>query len=1030
MAPENPGNYPDMLGIHLAPGDSTIKVGSYTHVKPMSQGTNLIISGIEVTYPDHKEYFPTTTQITGEDPQVHHTYFIVTDFGSDTAPSGNHTIVVDSNPSSVDTIVDNNSVPGSYLNATNWTGVNGLLVGGTGDDDFEWQAPGQAVLVGGGGNNNLVGGTTEYAGFALPDALGAVGGLSRNLFYGKVDPAVLDQLIASESGLTLSGYFGNTNLVTKAANAILYGGSGDNHFTASGNGDQLFGGTGNNWFEVFPGSDGVSRVSVTGNGDTNATKNTLVFHGNGDFNLNQFNAPPSRSLVNVTATVSAVTITEQQYRASFTVTAHDITALSLAPASLSTIELADLSRLGLSKGVVIDLGSGSGARLAAPPTTPANRVILDGSVSHDQINVAAADAQEVAVKYERSGDVPIDELVVVRGLTANDQLAFDGRGGGDSYQIALDPSMAFTTNIVDSSRKGGDSLTVDGSAFNPRGYVSTVAVTDTSVAFLNTLYLSLGRTVYPLLEQSAFVTFNSQISNLTVMAADQSSNTITVNRPSGTTNTTVDGGPFNDLFQVTGIGSLTLDGKSGSDVYNLNLAPLHYGVTTSVTISDTGTTGADTLNFNDQKTVATKATDYEIKQNSVTRTAYLPAYPQFLTAIVAVTFSGVATVIVNSGVGANTIDIESTALGTATTINTAAGNNSVNVVPTGKRLDQIAGKLTVNGGPGFNGIYLKDENADLQFGAAFITVTPGVISRRHTALFFPTTTQTIDYSNNVSEITIDTPGTTLTVDTSQVYTNGISGLLDHAPANRGNRFQISYGVLPTLYFEDRLSNLAIVLGGVQSIFDVYDTPFACPTSISVGFQDRVNVHATTETLDIEAAVVFPNYTGRVYLGDPSARGGSLANFQGAVTVGSQGGLLALDIDYSADRFSVDSWTHHAVLRYNKFTVGPVAINFGVGVASLTVHSGGDTGSDVTVADIPAGIKTVLHGGVNTNAVNVQALSSGALEIDAGSGNETVTLGATYRQLDLLSTPNVITVNGGTGSTESDFGRSWQPDRRR
>ena len=53
--------------------------------------------------------------------------------------------------------------PAAY--AVSFSPVNAVLFGGSGNDHLEYDAGGQATLVGGGGSNDLVGGTLEYGNF-------------------------------------------------------------------------------------------------------------------------------------------------------------------------------------------------------------------------------------------------------------------------------------------------------------------------------------------------------------------------------------------------------------------------------------------------------------------------------------------------------------------------------------------------------------------------------------------------------------------------------------------------------------------------------------------------------------------------------------------------------------------------------------------------------------------------------------------------------------------------------------------------
>jgi hypothetical protein len=991
--------YADMIPIYVAPGDNTITVCSYTDVSQTPGGALDAWSGIEVIYADHKSRFPTTHNINGQDVFTR-TCFIVTDFGSNTAPTGNHTIIVD--PSIVETYREN----GNTLYAANetiWTGVSGLLFGGPGDDHLEWSAPGQGTLVGGGGNDDLIGGTVEYAGFAPANA--NFGDTS------KVNPATLSQLMASQTGSGL----GNTNLIAgPTPNSRFYGGPGNNNFQIPdrgpgiGRGDQLIGGTGNNWFDV-PSSAGL--VYVSGDLRGYGGDNTLHVFGSASLDSNVFGGGTSANTVTVTASVSALTITEQQYYGSLTCIASRLTALDIEPRTGKiTVNLPDLSTLGL-RGVTVDLGANFVPAKNAPVTAPVNQVILHGSNFSDRFNVASYDLNEVLISYHTGADVSIDEPIMIRGLNANDNLVLDGAGlGNDTYNIELDSSMVFTTAIRPTS-KGNDSLIVDGSNFKPYANSDNISVTNTMVAFADYYAGSL--------EASAFVTFDTHVSNLTVIAADKTSvasgSAITVNRPNTSAFTTVYGGNGDDVFTVLAGANLTLDGKNGNNEYDLSPTAQRMFSGSSgdlITVTDSGTSGFNTLVLNDPDNPTYGSIVDVIAAESILR-----SFGRYYLDTIMYTHMDQLTIHAAAAPnGDNYIRIESTAAATATTVQTSTGTSYVQMTPAGQNLDLVAGMLTVNGGPGLTYLSLADQaNPSTYPGTTVLTVDESGLSRTSVAnryivisgipIPIPVVYTESIRLNNVSALTLNVPRTALVVYMARSNVYRVGATLSRAAL--ATHFVLADSVLPPINFTNTLFSLAINESSAGDTLNVFDTP-SCPTTLGVGYKGYIHVYGTTGPVDIEATA--SGAPGAVDLGNPVSGGVSLSSFHGAVTVGNTSAALALGVDYRAD-----TGVHHAVLTGGQIAgAAPVTIGVGIGVQLLTIHSGGDNGSDVTIAGSPGGATVVLHGGAGETTVHVQA-DTAPVEIDSGPGKYSVFVTGSIDSLDDIVGP--LTVNGiGGGAT--------------
>ena len=127
-----------------------------------------------------------------------------------------------------------------------FTPVNAVLFGGSGNDHLEYDASGQATLVGGGGSNDLVGGTLEYGNFvAIEASVNPTLGLPPDVVAAITQYGILPAFFDDSFGFPLPGSGqGSNNLVGTAGNDVLIGGPAGNTFDGDGGTDREFGGVG------------------------------------------------------------------------------------------------------------------------------------------------------------------------------------------------------------------------------------------------------------------------------------------------------------------------------------------------------------------------------------------------------------------------------------------------------------------------------------------------------------------------------------------------------------------------------------------------------------------------------------------------------------------------------------------------------------------------------------------------------------------------------------------------------------------
>jgi Ca2+-binding RTX toxin-like protein len=155
---------------------------------------------------------------------------------------------------------------------------------------------------------------------------------------------------------------------------------------------------------------------------------------------------------------------------------------------------------------------------------------------------------------------------------------------------------------------------------------------------------------------------------------------------------------FNINYVQAGI-PVNVDGGSGDDT--IKIAPRGDDLDViGDTVTVSGGNDIDTLVINDSADATART--YTVTNNSVARSG-----------VPTISYSAIQALTVNGSAGASTYNVESTAnvLGTVTTLNGGAANDTFNVTPAATaNLDPIDGELVVDGGAGVNTLTIRDSN--------------------------------------------------------------------------------------------------------------------------------------------------------------------------------------------------------------------------------------------------------------------------------------------------------------------------------
>lgn len=695
---------PTTIYLHMTAGNDHIVVSDYQKSYSDSISGELTTDyGIEVIYPDHTETY--RTRIWRHDEGLFNSNFpAINLIAQDGDSGGNDTVLIEQ--------VD---ADGGYGGTGN-DPVTTVLIGGSGDDNFENDGNGKALLVGEGGNDRLVGGQIEYGGQGNFSALLASDWASPFAFavlsanVGAVltdDSSQFDLLIGTSGADALYGGQGHNTFYGQGGADIEQGNTGDDVFVVSfedgGNGSLFYGGGGNDTVHV----DGRSAIPTLG--DPIAPSRTLTVSSS---------AAILDALDNKNATV--IGYGSNQY------VARDLSSLSFySQGDQNTVVINDLSATSL-KGVYLDVSQGNAFQVA-------DSVKIIGSAINDyyMVQTTASAFGASAVDVADNSSIPFH--VVIEGLDNLDKLTLDGAHGLDFYTVKLNTADNFDTTVQDS---GGDhsTITVDGTAFATGDHNVGISVADlfsgapamTQITFRG----EYGDPLHSLLTVSATVSYalyaDVTVNLLGADGAGGTHNDWSIDTQS-TTHMSIVGGNGGDTFNLLGSGGtldvyggagddtfnafaspkLLLDGSDGNDTYNIAMGLAN----APWTITDTGTSGIDSLSVDDSANELVVQADYYISGNNITRIdSDDPGFPSFVSQV---SFSPMGHVTLDTGrgdYGGNSIHMDSSAPGSVTTINTGPEANRVLLGGVDQDLGLFGGSVTVNGQPGTT-LSVEDESA-------------------------------------------------------------------------------------------------------------------------------------------------------------------------------------------------------------------------------------------------------------------------------------------------------------------------------
>ncbi len=519
----------------------------------------------------------------------------------------------------------------------------------------------------------------------------------------------------------------------------------------------------------------------------------------------------------------------------------------------------------------------------------------------------------------------------------------DGKDGSDTYNLTLGGSGTGVVNVADSGTTGTDTLNVTAAR--------TTLVTSTSVRVgtQRANYGSSGIEVLNIIGNSGGLTFNVQSTSTHVSTTVQTtgnSNIINVASTAGVLPHAA--GVLNQI-----LGALNITGG-----------------------------GQDTANIDDSG-------DQSGQSGNLT----LTQFTGLAMGSPGISYSGLSALNINLGAGADTFNIQSTASGTTTIVNTGGGNDTVNV-------QAISAATVVNAATGNDTINVSSNaptNTGILAGVrGLLTINGGTGS----------TTANISDSSDSGNSVFGLTGTTLTSSTGGFGSGG----------------SITYGAL---------ANLNVQLGSKQNTITVAGNGAATLTSITTNSSntgpDAVNVVSTTNPLvindatgndtnnvqSIGAVVTINGKTGGADITNVSSNAptntGNLAGIAKVLTINGGGGTSTANVSDASD-------ASNSVFRLTGTSLTSTLGGFGAGgsisygtLANLNIQLGSKQNT-LTVAGNGATALTTVTTNSSTTGPDTIFVNS--------TTNPLVINDATANDIDnVVSIGAVATVYGKSGGAD-------------
>jgi hypothetical protein len=374
----------------------------------------------------------------------------------------------------------------------------------------------------------------------------------------------------------------------------------------------------------------------------------------------------------------------------------------------------------------------------------------------------------------------------------------------------------------------------------------------------------------------------------------------------------------------------------------------------------------------------------------------------------------VSSIVVITGSGNDSVNIEKTVASAPVTVNLGSGNDTVNLSPSSQSLSGLNAGMTVRGGSGSYTLNLFDQG--IRTNESY-TLSDTAITRTGMGrlTYSNVTNVNLDTSNGTDMITVQSApaGTTIAI-------NGGSGsntITDQAANNTwtitGNDAgSLSGDKIPGLLTFDNVQNL---VGGNNNSF-VFDDGAGLSGNIKSGSGSSLDYSAYTSDVSVNLQTATATGLGGVFAGIQNVTGGSGNNSLLGMNVANVWNLNGMNTG------SVAGSTTVAFTNFQNLVGGTATNAFifsdGAGISG-NLDGGGEGSLDYSaystsvIVDLQTGTATGI-GGSLTDIQNVTGGSgsgAGVFNILVGNGGNTL-IGGTGRRNLLIAGSSASTLQGG------------------
>jgi hypothetical protein len=571
-----------------------------------------------------------------------------------------------------------------------------------------------------------------------------------------------------------------------------------------------------------------------------------------------------------------------------------------------------------------------------------------------------------------------NDVFAVNSTASGTSTAINGTGGNSLSVLNTSSAVAITspgTIVIGSTGNSGGTIAAVTGPVTLTGdgtdslLIQDVADTTARTGTLSASQLTLGPAVV-----------NYTGAATLAISLGRSGDGFTINNTNAATPVTLNGGTGTDTLSVgTDASSVAINAGSATSIINVGTAGhVIDGLTAPLTITGTGT---NPLNVNDTGSTIAK-----------TGTVSSTAITGFATD--GINYSGLGTLGLSLGSGGNTVQVNSTAASTVTTINSGSGNDTVNVAGTGgttnintqagndiTNISATGATTNVNDGTGTNTVNV---GSNAPAGNSITTNIAGALNLTGNTGAIDTL-NLLDAADAVSRTAVLTATTMTGISPATIGYTGYS-IVDLYMGTASSSLTVSNTITGNTQINTSTGDDAITVQNTSG-----------PTTVQTG-NSTVAVQNIAAATEIDSLA--PN---QITVGNPTTVGRSLAGINATLTLDGTTGSTALVDD------SADSAVKTATLTSTTLTgLSTGAIDYSE-LVSLSVNLG--TAGD-TVGVASTSTPTTITGGNGADTVNVQS-DSAALTLSLGAGHNTINIGsnapASAGTLTGLASP--ITVSG-------------------